>query len=113
MPGGVCEASAYLAYGYESTCVCLPLGNYHNMADLAAVADEKDEQAIANARVGREFVAMDDYHDLVTLLTAVALSLAESEPMTDRLDRLHRQRERILTDPTLFTPDVFTSTEPI
>ena len=27
MPGGTCEASAYQAYGYTATCLCLPLGN--------------------------------------------------------------------------------------
>ncbi len=31
MPGGTCEASAYQALGYTATCLCLPLGNYHNM----------------------------------------------------------------------------------
>ena len=37
MAGGACEATVFCAAGYEATCVCLPLGNYHNMADLAAV----------------------------------------------------------------------------
>ena len=37
MSGGACEATVYCAYGYEATCLCLALGNYHNMADLAAV----------------------------------------------------------------------------
>ena len=26
MPGGACEATAFSTYGYESTCLCLPLG---------------------------------------------------------------------------------------
>jgi endoglucanase len=37
MPGGACEATAFGAYGYEATCICLPLGNYHNMADIDGV----------------------------------------------------------------------------
>ena len=102
MPGGVCESSAYLAYGYESTCVCLPLGNYHNMADLTAVVDEKDPDAIDNARAGREFVAVEDVHNLVLLLTAIGLSLRDPLPLTERLDRLYAQRERVLRGVTLF-----------
>ncbi|MEM1424598.1 MAG: hypothetical protein AAGH64_11430, partial [Planctomycetota bacterium] len=34
MTGGACEASCYQAYGYEASCLCLPLGNYHNMSEL-------------------------------------------------------------------------------
>src|SRR5690606_37731588 len=30
MAGGACEASVFCAMGYQATCVCLPLGNYHN-----------------------------------------------------------------------------------
>ncbi|MEC9372604.1 MAG: M20/M25/M40 family metallo-hydrolase, partial [Planctomycetota bacterium] len=37
MPGGACEATAYSAWGYEATCLCLPLGAYHNMGDLDRV----------------------------------------------------------------------------
>jgi len=102
MPGGVCESSAYLAYGYESTCLCLPLGNYHNMADLTAVGDEKDEAAIANARVGREFVSLEDFHNLVLLLTAVGLSLGDTDALTDKLDAILAQRDRVLRERTLF-----------
>lgn len=107
MPGGMCESSAYLAFGYDSTCVCLPLGNYHNMADLTAVADDKDPDAIANARVGREYVAADDFHDLVTLLTAIGLSLDDSESHAEKLTKLHAQRRRVLTDAGIFKRELF------
>src|SRR5262249_28784735 len=39
MPGGTCEASAYQSYGFISTCVCLPLGNYHNMNEATGKID--------------------------------------------------------------------------
>lgn len=77
MAGGACEASVYCAYGLQSTCVCLPLGNYHNMADLAAV------QARANTtppRVGREYIAVEDYHGLVDLLVGCAIGLTGEAP---------------------------------
>ncbi len=102
MPGGVCESTAYLAYGYDSTCLCLPLGNYHNMADLTAVGDEKDETAIANARCGPEFVSVEDFHDLVTLLTGVGLNESDEEAVGEKLERLYRQRERVLRETVLF-----------
>lgn len=31
MDGGTCEATAFNAMGYDATCICLVLGNYHNM----------------------------------------------------------------------------------
>jgi putative aminopeptidase FrvX len=74
MAGGACEASVFCAFGHASTCVCLPLGNYHNMADLAAV------QAGTNtgpARVGREYIAVSDYHGLVDLLLECCTELAD------------------------------------
>jgi len=33
MDGGVCEASAFVAYGYMAAGIAFPLGNYHNMGD--------------------------------------------------------------------------------
>lgn len=69
MPGGVCEASAFSFYGFSSTCLCLPLGNYHNMADIDGVAAGK------KARVGQEYVSVSDFHGLVELLCVIARGL--------------------------------------
>lgn len=66
MPGGVCEASAFASYGLRSSCLCLPLGNYHNMADIDGVAEGK------KARPGQEHVAVADFHGLVELLGVIA-----------------------------------------
>ena len=85
MPGGACEATAFATYGYLSTCVCLPLGNYHNMRDIDAVkaGTRKD------ARVGREFISVDDFHGLVDLLLICCAQLDEQrEPVKTRLDKL-------------------------
>ncbi|MFZ4748996.1 MAG: hypothetical protein ACOYMM_00675 [Phycisphaerales bacterium] len=70
MPGGACEATAFASFGIASTCVCLPLGNYHNMQDIDGVAAGK-----AKAKVGREFISVDDFHGLVELLEVVARRL--------------------------------------
>ncbi|PKM97481.1 MAG: hypothetical protein CVU79_08180 [Elusimicrobia bacterium HGW-Elusimicrobia-3] len=74
MPGGVCEASAFSFYGLSSTCLCLPLGNYHNMADIDGVARGK------KARVGQEHVAVADFHGLVELLGVIARQLDAPRP---------------------------------
>ena len=73
MPGGACEATAFASFGIASTCVCLPLGNYHNMQDIDGVAAGK-----AKAKVGREFISVDDFHGLVELLEVVARRLDDA-----------------------------------
>lgn len=93
MAGGACEASVFCHFGYESTCLCLPLGNYHNMADLAAV------QAGTNTtrpRVGREHVAIRDFEGLIDLLVACGEDLPETGGLGDRLARLWDERKSVL-----------------
>ena len=51
MAGGACEATAFSAFGFQSTCLCLPLGNYHNMQAIDdVVAGQRP------AKVGPEFI---------------------------------------------------------
>lgn len=93
MAGGACEATVYFAHGHEATCVCLPLGNYHNMADLDAV------QAGTNSstpRVDREFVSVTDYHGLVDLLIACGERLPQAPSTMDRIDKLWDERRSVL-----------------
>jgi endoglucanase len=52
MDGGSCEATVFVAMGWRSGGVCVPLGNYHNMN-----ADAK--------RIDTEFVSVADCEDLV------------------------------------------------
>lgn len=95
MPGGACEASAYQAYGYESTCVCLPLGNYHNMADLDRV-QAGEAEAVRSARVGPEYIAASDYLGMIDLLEACATELAEAEALKDRLEKMFADKKFVL-----------------
>lgn len=95
MPGGACEASAYQAYGYDATCICLPLGNYHNMADLTRVQGGEPD-AVQNAVADREFIAAADYHGLVDLLVACAAGLSDAEPLTVMMEKLYAERSFIL-----------------
>ena len=94
MPGGACEATAFASFGLASTCVCLPLGNYHNMQDIDGVAAGKSK-----ARVGREFIATNDFHWLVELLEVVARKLDDPTVATSHralMDTLWSRHARIV-----------------
>lgn len=85
MAGGACEASVFCDAGYEATCVCLPLGNYHNMADLDAV------QARTNTRpprIEREYIALSDYEGLVDLLVACGQKLSRINSVRPLVEKL-------------------------
>ncbi len=77
MAGGACEATAFAAYGLESTCLCLPLGNYHNMSEIDDVARGKRPAIIAH-----EFVALSDYHGLIEMLQVAVTGLAKTAATT-------------------------------
>lgn len=93
MAGGACEASVFCHYGYEATCVCLPLGNYHNMANLA------EAQAGTNTtqpRVGREHVAIRDFVGMVELLVGCGEDLPGTGGLGERLAKLWDDRSAVL-----------------
>ena len=95
MAGGACEASVFCVYGYEATCLCLPLGNYHNMADLDAVQAQTNT---TRPRVGREHIALGDYRGLVDLLVACGAELPERAPLGERLEGLYSERASVLDE---------------
>jgi putative aminopeptidase FrvX len=93
MPGGACEATAFSTYGYESTCLCLPLGNYHNMADIDGVLAGQRP-----AEVGPEHIALEDYHGLVEMLIVCATQLDgdTGSSLERRLEGLLSRHGRVL-----------------
>lgn len=96
MAGGACEASVFCQAGFEATCVCLPLGNYHNMGDLDAV------QAGTNTtppRAARESIGLSDFEGLVDLLIACGERLGAGPSLAERFDRLWDQRRAVLDPP--------------
>lgn len=78
MSGGVCEASAFLAYGYRSTGVAFPLGNYHNGAPDGSIA--------------AEYIHHDDYLNGAALITAAA------QQVPNRWDTAFSRRIRQVPD---------------
>ncbi|MEM9373207.1 MAG: hypothetical protein AAGA55_06145 [Planctomycetota bacterium] len=93
MAGGACEASVFCAFGYAATCVCLPLGNYHNMANLS---DVQAGTYGGTPRVGREHVGIDDYHGMIDLLMACGRDLPPTSGFMERLDKLWDGRKFVL-----------------
>ena len=92
MDGGGCEATAFGAYGYRATGLCLALGNWHNRGNLAAV-----ERGDATAAVPMlEEISIDDFHGLVDLLLIAALAIDEDDGIVDRLDRIYESNRRYL-----------------
>jgi putative aminopeptidase FrvX len=93
MAGGACEASVYCSYGYTSTCVCLPLGNYHNMANLGEVQAGTFK---GTPRVGREHVGLDDYHGMVDLLIGCGQDLPQTPGFAERVEKLWAERKFVI-----------------
>jgi endoglucanase len=90
MAGGTCEATAYNLLGFQATCLCLPLANYHNM----------------NRETGRiepESISLADYHRFIRLLIAVAHAKLNTQPppppLAARLDALYASRHPLLLAP--------------
>jgi len=96
MPGGTCEATAFSVYGYESTCVCLPLGNYHNMSDIDGVLAGRRP-----AKVGPEHISISDYHGMIEMLTLCVRQLDSDRlpSMRQWLDDLLRDHRHVLETP--------------
>jgi len=95
MAGGACEASVFCRLGWSATCVCLPLGNYHNMADLAAVQAGTNE---TRPRVGREYIGVDDYLGMIDLLAACGLGLPETPSFAERVEKLWDEHKGVLAE---------------
>ena len=93
MAGGACEATVFCAAGYEATCVCLPLGNYHNMADLAAVQAGTNTQP---PTIASEQIAIADFDGLVDLLIACGQELRPGGGIEERLAKLWDDRRFVL-----------------
>lgn len=59
MDGGTCESTAYAAYGYPVTGICLALGNYHNMD-------------VQRKRIDTEYVSLRDWERMVEWFVELA-----------------------------------------
>lgn len=93
MAGGACEASVFCAAGYEAMCVCLALGNYHNMGELSAVQAGEFK---GTPPIQREFISKSDFEGLVDLLVACAIRLPQGGFGPERFDKLWNDAGSVL-----------------
>ncbi len=93
MAGGSCEATVFCAYGYTASSICIPLGNYHNQADLSNVEVGRNRKP---ARAGLEFISLSDFYKYVELLAATAQRLHTAPPTKKRLDKVWDERSFVL-----------------
>ncbi|MBN2448253.1 MAG: M20/M25/M40 family metallo-hydrolase [Phycisphaerae bacterium] len=89
MDGGTCESTAYMAYGYDATGICLALGNYHNMNQR-------------RRRIDSEYVSLADYQRMVDWFEALVrdkrgyVSGDADAAMRERLEQRFAQFEHLL-----------------
>ncbi|MDZ4200269.1 MAG: hypothetical protein U1E27_13415, partial [Kiritimatiellia bacterium] len=90
MPGGVCEATAFGAYGYRSSCLCLPLGHYHNMRD-------PDTKRPVD-RAAPEQIHLNDFHGLIEALVFLAQHLDDRKTpsLRDEMDHRYATKRHLL-----------------
>ena len=79
MPGGTCEGTPFDAFGYVTSAVCVPLGNYHNM--------NRDK-----GTMGPEFIDVSDWQNLVKMLTDAGLHHHEFDGKTTNLKSVMKTR---------------------
>ena len=85
MPGGTCEATAFCHLGHTATCLCLPLGNYHNQNETTG-------------RIDSESISLSDYHGLIRLLTTLArdVDTQSEDPLTASLNNRFQKHRHLL-----------------
>jgi endoglucanase len=95
MDGGTCNSSAFLAYGYDSAAMCVPLGNYHNMT-IKGDAGWGDG-AKAGPGIASETIHLRDFAGMVAILVQTAKRFGKYERgfgfMRQRLSKLHREEQ--------------------
>lgn len=91
MSGGGCEATAFGAYGYQATGMCLALGNWHNRGNLDAV-----EAGEGEAIPMLEEISLDDFHGLIEMLVIAAGAVDEADGLRQRLDDGYQSRKQLL-----------------
>lgn len=91
MDGGTCESTAYAAYGYTATGICVALGNYHNMN-------------VDRRRIDSEYVSLDDWCGMVDWFIALATDREGFKPgpspLRRDLDRRFASWRKLLAAPT-------------
>ena len=75
MSGGTCEATAFASFGYRTTGIAFPLGNYHNATTTIRDPD---------GGVDAEYIRLDDYLGGVEFIAEAARGVAQHETPASR-----------------------------
>lgn len=92
MDGGGCEATAFGAYGYQATGLCLALGNWHNRGNLSDVESGDETAAVPML----EEISLADFHGLVDVLLVAATGVDADHLVMDQLDTLYESNKTYL-----------------
>lgn len=92
MDGGGCEASAFGAFGFQSTGLCLALGNHHNRGNHAGL-----ENGWGDPVPMKEEISLSDFHGLVDLLVLAATAVDMETGLKHRFDTHYDAVAGILT----------------
>ena len=68
MDGGSCEATAYGMEGYQTTGICVALGNYHNCDKV-------------RGKLAPEYVSLSDLANMIDWFVALAQDTADLKPL--------------------------------
>ncbi len=91
MDGGGCEATAFGAYGYQTSGICLALGNWHNRGNLDAF-----EAGTGEAVPMMEEISLGDFHGLVDLLLTAIRAADQETKLEQRFESLYESTSHIL-----------------
>jgi len=84
LDGGACEATAMNVYGIPAAGISVILGNYHNCPPKKGIAEE--------------FIALNDAKNLVKLITATTLRMAQAKKGTGSKADLKKRLEKRIRD---------------
>lgn len=84
LDGGACEATALNLYGIPAAGISIILGNYHNCPEKSGIAEE--------------FVSLEDAKNLVRLITATTIRMADQAKGGSSKAKLRKRLEKRLRD---------------
>ena len=98
MDGGMCNSTAFLAWGYDSAAMCVALGNYHNMA----IRGEAGWKAAAGGKTGKgiasETIHVGDFLGMVQILVEAGRRIGMYRPgfgvVKERLAKMHETEQK-------------------
>ncbi len=84
MSGGTCEATSFQAFGYQTTGLAIPLGNYHNVSPENTPAPE--------------YISLSDVQSCIEIIIEVVSKSSDSDVLAGRLaDSAKKVQGRLTT----------------